>query len=199
MSSPVRTGRPETRIAILEAARAVLERKGYFGASLEEVARHAGVSRKAVYLHFGSKVHLFTSLLEHVSESLRMSERLQEVADASCGEEALERWVKLNADVVPGILDIVVQLDAARRSEPEADSVWRGPVDDRRVWCLRITRRIAREGRLAAGWTREAAADLLWATTMPGMFEDLVVERGWTRARYVDRMLMMLRRALVRN
>lgn len=197
LSNAVRVGRRETRIAILNAARRRLEREGYHATSLGEVAREAGVSRQAVYLHFGSKVKLLTSLIQHVNDSMGMGDRLQAVAQAPSGEAAMERWVELNAKTVPEIYDIVVQLDVARRSEPEADAVWRVPVEDRRLWCLRITRRLAREGRLAKGWTASMAADMLWAMTMPHLFEDLVIERGWTRARYVAHVLMVLRRAML--
>ena len=47
-----------TRAAILDAARAMFEEKGYFAVGLEAVAARAGISRQAIYLHFESKADL---------------------------------------------------------------------------------------------------------------------------------------------
>ena len=56
-------GARETRTQILEAARAMFEELGYHGAGLEAVAKMAGVSRQAIYLHFPSKAELLTALI----------------------------------------------------------------------------------------------------------------------------------------
>src|ERR671916_577699 len=63
------SGRAETRIAILDAARALFEEQGYFGAGLEAVAKKAGVSRQAIYLHFASKGDLLTELHLRIYET----------------------------------------------------------------------------------------------------------------------------------
>jgi len=53
-----------TREALLEAARRVFAERGYGPASVEEIARTAGVSVGSVYVHFASKEALFTALVE---------------------------------------------------------------------------------------------------------------------------------------
>ncbi|MDQ3663356.1 MAG: TetR/AcrR family transcriptional regulator, partial [Actinomycetota bacterium] len=58
-------GRPQTRARILEAARAMFEEFGYHDAGLGAVAKRAGVSRQAIYLHFPSKAELLTALHQH--------------------------------------------------------------------------------------------------------------------------------------
>jgi AcrR family transcriptional regulator len=55
--------RAETRASVLAAARSVFGRRGLRGASLEEIAEEAGVSRGAVYYNFDDKEHLFLTLL----------------------------------------------------------------------------------------------------------------------------------------
>ena len=54
-----------TREALLVAARRVFAERGYGPASVEEIARTAGVSVGSVYVHFASKEALFTALVEH--------------------------------------------------------------------------------------------------------------------------------------
>ena len=49
--------------AILDAAAEVLAERG-FGASIEEVARRAGVSKQTIYNHYGSKTELVRTLVD---------------------------------------------------------------------------------------------------------------------------------------
>ena len=49
--------------AILDAASEVLAERG-FGASIEEVARRAGVSKQTIYNHYGSKTELVRTLVD---------------------------------------------------------------------------------------------------------------------------------------
>jgi len=53
-----------TRKKILQVAYEVFLQEGYSKARLEEVAKKAGVTRGAIYWHFGDKYRLFISLLE---------------------------------------------------------------------------------------------------------------------------------------
>lgn len=65
--------RPE----ILDAAFSVFLREGYFGASMDDVAREAGVSKPVVYGCFANKDDLFVALLEREEQRI-----LAEIAGA---------------------------------------------------------------------------------------------------------------------
>ena len=67
-------GKEMTRQAILDAARAVFERKGYEASSTDEIARKAGVSKGTVYFHFRRKQELFLAVVQ--GEIERISNRL---------------------------------------------------------------------------------------------------------------------------
>jgi TetR/AcrR family transcriptional regulator, mexJK operon transcriptional repressor len=67
-----RSGRK--RRAILEAGRTVFMRKGYGGASMDEVASVAKVSKQTVYKHFADKENLFTEII--TSDMERRSQEL---------------------------------------------------------------------------------------------------------------------------
>ena len=56
----------KTRCAILEAAETLFLEKGVAHTSLEHIARHAGVTRCAVYWHFANKADLFNAMLNQV-------------------------------------------------------------------------------------------------------------------------------------
>jgi AcrR family transcriptional regulator len=71
----------ERRELILDAALEVFARRGFNGASIDEIAHAAGVSKALIYEHFPSKRDLHVSLLErHVQE---IFERLAEAAATS--------------------------------------------------------------------------------------------------------------------
>ena len=53
----------QTRQELLDAALAIFSRTGFEAARLEDIAKTAGVTRGAVYHHFGGKPELYLALL----------------------------------------------------------------------------------------------------------------------------------------
>jgi AcrR family transcriptional regulator len=58
-----RPTRPDTHQALLEAARVEFSRRGLERARVEDIARRAGISKGAFYLHFRTKDDAFNELL----------------------------------------------------------------------------------------------------------------------------------------
>ena len=58
----------QTRQDLLDAALTVFSQKGYTATRLEDVAQSAGVTRGAIYYHFGSKAELFSALIEEANK-----------------------------------------------------------------------------------------------------------------------------------
>ncbi|KIQ03318.1 MULTISPECIES: TetR family transcriptional regulator [Pseudomonas] len=56
----------QTRTTILASAEILFLEKGVAHTSLEHIAKHAGVTRGAVYWHFQNKAHLFHDMLSQV-------------------------------------------------------------------------------------------------------------------------------------
>jgi AcrR family transcriptional regulator len=89
--------RAQTRARLLEAAAQVYARRGFAGATLEEVASEAGFTKGAVYGHFGSKENLLLALVEEylagqVAEQMALFDR-----DRATWERPLagsERWME---------------------------------------------------------------------------------------------------------
>jgi AcrR family transcriptional regulator len=71
MSKRTQAERTEaTRAALLAAARELFADRGYAGVAMEEVVRHAGVTRGALYHHFGGKRELFEAVFEQVEQQI---------------------------------------------------------------------------------------------------------------------------------
>jgi len=60
----------ERRIQLLDAALEVFAADGYHGASMNDVASAAGVTKPVLYKHFASKVELYLELLNEVGARL---------------------------------------------------------------------------------------------------------------------------------
>jgi AcrR family transcriptional regulator len=68
-----RVPRPLRERQVLELAEALFAERGYAGASMEELARRAGVTKPVVYELFGSKDGLFEVCVERAIEGLAQS------------------------------------------------------------------------------------------------------------------------------
>ena len=185
-----------TRAAILDATLRLLEGDGYHAVGLSAVAREAGVSRQAIYLHFGSKANLLKALVDALNEKHVFPAFARcGVWKSATGLEALDAWVEVVALTTPPILAVVNAVDVARRSDLEAEAIWRRPTRGRYGDCLRIARWLERDGTLASGWETDDAARFLWAATSVRVFEDLT-SHGWSRSRYTRHLQRSLRAAL---
>ncbi|QOC23734.1 TetR family transcriptional regulator [Wenzhouxiangella sp. AB-CW3] len=78
-----------TREALLDAAEQVFHEKGVARASLQEIARTAGVTRGAFYWHFRDKAELFRAMLERVN--LPFEELVEAIPPGSQPQGELER------------------------------------------------------------------------------------------------------------
>lgn len=86
-----------TRAALLAAAARVYARRGFDGATLDEVAAEAGYSKGAVYGHFGSKENLLLALMgEHlaseIAEQVMLFDRGERTWDRPL--RGSERWME---------------------------------------------------------------------------------------------------------
>ena len=154
------------------------------------------MSRQAIYLHFASKAKLLEALVDALNEKYVFPAFERHcVWEATSGLDALDAWVDVVAVTTPPILAVANAVDAARRSDPEAEAVWRIPLRGRYQDCLRIARWLGKDGTLAPGWKPEDAARFLWAVTSIRVFEDLT-SHGWSRSRYATHLKRSLRAAL---
>jgi AcrR family transcriptional regulator len=81
---PARRGRPRSEAtdrAILEAALALMARKGYARMSVEAVAAEAGVGKPTLYLRYPGKAALATAVLAHLREQTAPRETGETRAD----------------------------------------------------------------------------------------------------------------------
>ena len=195
-SDAIPYGDPETRRRILDTAWALLEEQGT-GVRIADIAAKAGVSRQAVYLHFGDRTSLFVALGDHVDVSFGRDRLRAHVFGAPTGVESLRRWVQTMSWYTAKIDTVSRILELAAESDEALAAVWKDRMTGRRGHARRIAERIAAEGQLADGWTVEAAADLIFAVTLPGPWRVLTSVVGWSNERYADEITGLLELSLL--
>lgn len=109
-----------TRMQLLESAREVFARHGFVGASVDQIAEHAGYSKGAVYSNFTSKEALFLELLRnHMNQELAELRTL--LARGGSAEEILralkKRYSTLEDKELWSMLSTEFQLQAGRQPE----------------------------------------------------------------------------------
>ncbi|MFP3944534.1 MAG: TetR/AcrR family transcriptional regulator [Alphaproteobacteria bacterium] len=189
-------GTPETRHRILEATWRLIERKGV-SPRLADVAGEAGISRQAIYLHFGDRAGLMVALVEHIDQSFGKEDIVRHIFDAPSGAEVLDRMIE-GLSVYTARVDKVARvLEAAQYQDEAIAAAWRNRMNSRRAQITAIIRRIAGEGKLVKGWSVETAADLCYTVTMPGPWRELTHELGWTPEQYAEHVKRLLRRSFI--
>jgi AcrR family transcriptional regulator len=196
VSSAEPYGDPDTRERLLQAAWELALEQGP-SLRLADVAARAGVSRQAVYLHFGDRANLLLALLAWGDQALKLGDLLARVTQAQSGVEALERMVEAHATYSPRVDALARILEAHQYQDPAVAAALRDRLDFRRAAHRAVIARIAAEGDLADGWTVDTAADLFYAVTLPTSWRELTGTRAWSAGQYAERMSQLLRRALI--
>lgn len=156
---------------------------------MADVARAAGVSRQAVYLHFPSRGQLFMAVVRKMDDEADIRARCTRALGEPDPTEALRAFVATWLGFVATIRPVATMLLAARNTDDDAWAAWEDRMGELRSGFEFATRRLAAAGLLRRGLQAPGAADLAWALMSVPVWEQLVVDRGWTAAR-ADRHLV---------
>jgi len=109
--------RDQTRERLLDAAQAMFMKKGFVGASVEDIALAAGYTRGAFYSNFSGKSELFVELLRRDHEAMQAD--LRAIFDGEATREQMEARVlayysRLPQDNKAFLLWVEAKLLAAR-------------------------------------------------------------------------------------
>ena len=191
-------GRPQnarsrrSRAALLDATRELITEGGFDALTMAAVADRAGVSRRAVYLHFATRAELVTALFSRLGETEDIGASLQRVWDSPDSVAALAEWGRHLARTHPKILPVMQAAERARHVDPDAAGLWRA---GQRRWLTgarRLADWLAGEKRLAQPWTPATAADMIWSLMSPDLLNRLLHERRWPPRRIGDHLAVLL-------
>lgn len=100
----------DTRTKILDATWHLMEQRRGQGVRMSDIAKAAGISRQAVYLHFESRTDLMIATTRYVDEVKGLNERLKAFHEAATGLELLDAIVDVWGNYIPEIYGIAKAL-----------------------------------------------------------------------------------------
>jgi AcrR family transcriptional regulator len=176
-----------TRDQILDATWRLFNRDGASGGipTLAEIAAAAGVSRQAVYLHFGNRATLLTETARRYDRASGFLHRISATRQLE-PVEALEAYIRTWFAYIPEVLVVARALLAAEAAGQEGGEAWRDRMGALRWGVGLVVQRVADAGRLAEDWTVETASDWVWSRIHFTTWYHLAVERGWDRQTLAD-------------
>jgi AcrR family transcriptional regulator len=193
IAQPTNARSRRTRAALLDAARDILEREGFEALTMGSVAEGAGVTRRAVYMHFSSRADLVAELFDHVADAEGLRASLEVVWESPDGISALDAWADHLATYHPRLLAVDRALQRVWRVDPDAAAHGERVVAEQLANCRRLARWLAGDGVLAQPWTVSSAADMLFALVSSEVIEALVVERAWSSRRLARHLSVLFR------
>lgn len=173
-----------TRTKILNATLTLLEAGRGQGVRMTDVAKAAGISRQAVYLHFESRADLLIETTFYLDRLKNTEQRLAASRSAKTGVERLDAYVAAWADYLPEIYPMARALMSMRDTDAEAAAAWNQRMQDMWEGCEAAIKALARDGTLSTGLTVRQASDLLWTLLSVRNYEHLTVDRGWSQAQF---------------
>ena len=183
--SPRRQAQAEsTRRDIAAAARRLFVAQGYGAATIQAIAREAGVAVQTVYAAFGTKRAILFALLDQMVADADLS-RLEEDTRVAEGDprRQLRARVAFASRLYAGAGDLIRVAQAAAAVEPDLAAMVHEGESRRRRAVAGVVRAWQRDGALADGVDEREAVDLVWALLGPDVFRLFVTDRGWSRRR----------------
>jgi len=187
----------ETRKRILEATIRMLEQEGGRAVRMSDIAKAAGISRQAVYLHFASRTELLIAATLYLDELLDVDARLAPSRTAETGVERLRLYIEVWGNYIPEIYGVGKALMMAQDTDEAAAAAWRDRMIAMKDGCRAAIDALHADGTLARGWTRPKATEALWTMLLVPNWEHLTQECGWSTKDYIRWMQFLAQRTFV--
>lgn len=184
-----------TRTRILDAAWILLES----GATvrMSDIAKQAGISRQALYLHFPTRADLLIATTRHLDEAKNIDDRLAASRAAGSGRERLALFIDAWGNYIPEIHGVARALMAMQHSDDEARNAWAGRMQAVREGCEAAVTMVEADGMLAPHLDHDTATDLVWTLLSVPNWEQLRQTCGWSQDSYVTEMKRLVERAVI--
>lgn len=190
---------PDTCDRILESAWKLLEDCPGEPVRMSDIAKAAGISRQALYLHFPTRAELLDATACHLDEVHDIDARLAVSRAAETGVERLDAFIEAWGGYIPRIYGMAKAFWAMKDTDAAAEAAWAGRMEAVRHGCRAAIRALKKDGTLAPAHSPAQAADILWTMLSVRNWEQLRHECGWSQKRYIDVTKRNARRLLVRE
>jgi len=176
----------DTRTRVLDAVLALVSDTPDTSLRMADIARRAGISRQALYLHFATRTDLLVATTLYVDEIKDVEARLAGSRAASSGEERLAAYIDAGGNYIPEIYGIARVLLALKDAgDDAAAAAWDRRMAAMREGCASAINALKSDGRLAPEHPRGRATDLLWTMLSVRNWEQLTIDCGWSQKAYI--------------
>jgi AcrR family transcriptional regulator len=200
MSTPPRSRRAEyaeaTRLAIVDAARALFARQGYFSTTVDEIAAAARVAPTTVYAVVGGKQGLIRTLVDVWSQAPIITETVARQAELTDPDEILRQSAASVRSMRERYGDIMRVLLATAPQDKAVAEGLRVATERYRGAITRLATRLNEVGGLHPDLTVAEAADTLWFYFGYAGYFTLVDDNGWSYERAEQWLVHQARMAL---
>ncbi len=186
-----------TRNRILQASLTLLEESNGKGVRMTDIAKDAGITRQALYLHFKTRAKLLIETTYYLDEVKGGDARLIPSRTAQTGIKRLEAYITAWGNYIPEIYGVASALIAMSDTDKAADSAWRARMEDMREGCEAAITALDKDKMLRADYTRSQASDILWTMLSVQNWEKFTLECGWSQQEYIQRQCALAHRIFV--
>jgi AcrR family transcriptional regulator len=183
----------ETRRQIIEAAHKLFIEHGYAGATIEAIAKEAGVALKTVYAVFKNKWKILVTLLNNSSsnsseENIPMLERAgpKAIAQERNQRRQLQMFAQVIANNMGGAAHISEIMQVAAKTEADVNKMVQNLNKQRWQHMAVAVQQILTNGPLQEKIDEAHATDIVWTLTSPEVFLLLTRDRGWSKEKYAE-------------
>jgi len=187
-----------TREKILKATWKLLEDQPGESVSMATIAKAAGISRQALYLHFPARAELLIATARHLDEVFKVDERLAASRQASTGRERLDAYIDAWGNYIPEIYGISRAFMALQRTDAAAEAAWTDRMQAVRHGCAAAVKALKADGDLNSDLSQPRATDLLWMLLSVPNWEQLRQTCGWSQKAYIQQMKHLAQKTLIK-
>ena len=114
---------------------------------MSDIARKAGISRQALYLHFDSRTELMVATVKYVDEVKGLDERLKQFETARNGVELLDTIIEVWGNYIPEIYGLARALLITRETDEASAAAWNGCMGCFKDVCVTIIDSLQKKAR----------------------------------------------------
>ncbi len=187
----------DTRYRILKAALNLLEASQGKDVRMTDIAKQAGITRQALYLHFATRAELLIATTYYLDALEGADERLVPSRTAQTGIERLDAFIVAWGNYIPAIYGIAKALLAMKDTDEAAAKAWGDRMQDMRQGCEAAISALNSDKALSSDYSPNQATDILWTMLSVRNWEQLTIECGWPQERYIETLKSLARRVFV--
>lgn len=177
-----------TRHRILKSCQTLLETKGASEVRMSDIAKRAGISRQALYLHFPNRAELLIATTRFLDEIHGIGKVVDDKIIAAEGIARLDGFIDVWGNYIPTIYGVGKALMAIMDTDEEARIAWEDRMSAVRDLCDRTVQSLIEHAALSPDLNAKEATDLLWTLVSVRNWEHLTQDCGWSQVEYLMHM-----------